>query len=60
MYYTPIAFFVTIIIGVIVSGISGWKKPETLDPALISPLIRARIFRGEKARCQYFDKVIGY
>ncbi|XP_059470404.1 sodium-coupled monocarboxylate transporter 2-like [Neocloeon triangulifer] len=48
LYYSPIAFLVTIVIGVIVSGITGFQKPESLDPELLSSLIRGRVKRHIK------------
>jgi hypothetical protein len=48
LYYTPIAFFISIIVGVIVSGITGWQKPQELEPALLAPIIRRKIFDTKK------------
>ncbi|XP_065338860.1 sodium-coupled monocarboxylate transporter 2-like [Cloeon dipterum] len=48
LYYSPIAFVVTIVVGVIVSGLTGWEKPASLDPSLLSPIIRGRFKRRLK------------
>ncbi|CAB3362061.1 Hypothetical predicted protein [Cloeon dipterum] len=48
LYYTPIAYIVTMIVGVIVSGLTGWEKIENVDPALLSTLIRNRVKRHVK------------
>jgi len=62
LYYTPIAFLVAVVVGVIVSGITGWQKPEALEPALLSPLIRGRFAKNTKVRLFIFlmDKNLIY
>jgi hypothetical protein len=50
LYYTPISCLLTIIVGIIVSGLTGWQKPDELDPMLISPLIRNKIFKKKKVK----------
>lgn len=50
LYYTPISCILTIIVGIIVSGVTGWQKPSDLDPMLLSPLIRDKFFKKKNVR----------
>jgi hypothetical protein len=59
LYYTPISCLLTIVVGIIVSGLTGWQKPEELDPMLLSPLIRDKIFKKNKVwRISYLSMQI--
>ncbi|XP_065339982.1 sodium-coupled monocarboxylate transporter 2-like [Cloeon dipterum] len=47
LYYAPIAYLVTMVVGVIISGLTGWQKLDKIDPELLSPWITS-IFKLPK------------
>lgn len=40
LWYSTIGFVVTIVAGLIISGLTGFQNPEDVDPDLLSPPVR--------------------